>query len=99
MGLFIGHELTHAFTFEDLPLDENGANTRWWSDMDQFEDGQKSACFIDHYDNFTTDNDDDDEHEVSIILWVPGFKNRLPSKPKFSYKLTTVIIILIHCKI
>lgn len=66
MGMFIGHEITHAFTFEDNPLDENGSSKNWWTDSDSFQFSQRAACFMDHYDNFTTETEPNDEFEVSL---------------------------------
>lgn len=57
IGLFVGHEITHAYTLVDMPLDENGTQTLWWTEDDQKNFYDKARCYIDHYDNLTTNED------------------------------------------
>ncbi|XP_058810369.1 neprilysin-2-like isoform X1 [Phymastichus coffea] len=57
IGFFVGHEITHAYIFEDMPLDENGTQNVWWTVEDRDKFYQKARCYIDRYSNFTPEAD------------------------------------------
>ncbi len=53
IGLFMGHELTHAFDDEGRQFDGNGNLEDWWTKQDSDKFTQKAQCIVDEYGAFS----------------------------------------------
>ncbi|KAI0878787.1 peptidase family M13 [Hypoxylon argillaceum] len=54
-----GHELSHAFDNSGRHYDENGNYTDWWTDRTVEEFDKRADCFVDQYNNFTIEGNND----------------------------------------
>ncbi|XP_028410305.1 endothelin-converting enzyme 2-like [Dendronephthya gigantea] len=53
LGMFVGHEITHAFDKQGSEYDENGNIRQWWTKASHGNFVKRSECLIKQYNNVT----------------------------------------------